>query len=61
MSCRFCKEEFSNSIFSDDDNHVGLYKSGDRFKMFYTDDGWGEIEESIKFNYCPKCGRKLEE
>lgn len=61
MKCRFCEREFSCMIFSDNDDNVGLYKSGDRFKIFYTEEGYGEIEESIKFDYCPKCGRKLEE
>lgn len=61
MECGYCRNEDPKEINSDLFMTTGVYKSGDRFNVFYKTDLWGKIEESFKFDYCPMCGQKLKE
>lgn len=61
MKCEYCRNEDPKEINSERFSTTGLYKSGDRFKVFFKDYIYGKFEHAIKFDYCPKCGQKLEE
>ena len=56
--CEYCNPAFIN-LFIDDD---GLYLFIDKDRLFagYSDECTFEKSESVKINYCPACGRKME-
>ncbi|WP_088825681.1 MULTISPECIES: hypothetical protein [Listeria] len=61
-NCKYCKGEFSDFLmhsFTSDDNHLDNY-----FELDIIADELilrGDVRGRTKINYCPICGRKLEE
>lgn len=57
--CDICNPAFVNPLIDDDGLYLFIDK--DRLMTGYSDECTFEITESLKINYCPMCGRKLEE
>ena len=65
--CEFCEEEWTQEVVNGKDGHQ-LYAEYYFFNNIIgitsfakTEDGVDEIAVELEMNYCPKCGRKLEE
>ena len=56
--CVYCNPAFINPFIDDDGLYLFIDK--DRLMTGYSDECTFEKSESIKINYCPMCGRKLE-
>ena len=56
--CEYCDPALVNPFVDDD----GLYLFIDKDRLFagYSDECTFEKIESVKINYCPACGRKME-
>ena len=56
--CEYCNTSLINPFIDDD----GLYLFVDKNRIFagYSDGCTFENSESVKINYCPMCGRKME-
>jgi hypothetical protein len=56
--CEYCNPAFVNPFIDED----GLYLFIDKDRLFagYSDECTFEKSESVKINYCPACGRKME-
>ncbi len=56
--CVYCNPAFINPFIDDDGLYLFIDK--DRLMTGYSDECTFEKSESIKINYCPMCGGKLE-
>ena len=56
--CEYCDPELINPFIDDDGLYLFIDK--DRLMTGYTDECTFEKSESVKINYCPACGRKME-
>lgn len=56
--CEYCNTSLINPFIDDDGLYLFIDK--DRLMTGYTDECTFEKSESIKINYCPMCGRKME-
>ena len=56
--CEYCDPALVNPFIDED----GLYLFIDKDRLFsgYSDECTFEKSESVKINYCPACGRKME-
>ena len=56
--CEYCDPALVNPFI--DEDGLYLFVDKDRLMTGYSDECTFEITESLKINYCPACGRKME-
>lgn len=61
--CKYCEGEYGTELLIRNEKSVGIYAAESQLELLKeAGDGIGQIViDSKKINYCPVCGRKLED